>query len=99
MSITKEEWLKNIRDYEPPPKETVTLAEYEMLPKLAKWKCPINRNPLFCDGHDCPTNMETLDTYENECRKRMRARIKLMKILKGWIKIETSRKPQLGTRY
>jgi len=83
MMITKEAWLASIRNYKPPPKETITMAEYRILPILAKFDCPIKcRDPLACDGHNC-VDPET----ETKCREAMKWRVKLLKVQKGFIDV------------
>lgn len=83
MTITKEAWLESIRNYKPPPKETITMAEYRILPILAQFKCPIGyRDQLSCDGHNC-IDLET----ETKCREAMTWRAKLVKVQKGMIDV------------
>lgn len=49
----KERWLKNIRNYKP-LKQTITLAEYKLLRRLAfKFQCPMGINPFQCDEFLC----------------------------------------------
>lgn len=92
MAITKEAWLERIRNYKP-TRHTISRHEYYKLYKLAEFNCPIKRRGdrmLFCDGHDCPTNMKTKETYEANCRRACRYRALIMMVQMGWVRIEAS---------
>lgn len=90
--ITKEQWLERIKNTKP-KKRSISLHEYHALYKLAKFTCPRHRKGdrmTFCDGHDCPTNMKTHDTYEWECRRARRYQALIMMVQMGWVRVETS---------
>ena len=92
MATTKEAWLERIRNHKP-QRRTISHKEYYKLFKLAKFTCPRHRKGyrmLFCDGHDCPTNMKTHDTYEQECRRARRFQALIMMVQTGWLHVATA---------